>query len=191
MHANNILFLKVCDVILKCSVSDACKCFSDNSDIKTPEEESQKVEIGPSGKPKLHGEDYLKLKKLLREQTNRMRATPSFRLREIGENAQLSVDYENRIPLFLSDIQHLLMYSQVGIHAPYNPARWCALEKYNRVPTTTVLVVDNISVYYYLAHESLFPFISSTFDVKVEFLTPHAYRSDFVKDMSMIPLTCK
>lgn len=155
------------------------------------EEADRTVEIGRSGKPKVYGEEFLKLKKLLREQTNKMRAQPSFRLREMGEAACLSADLENRVPLFLSDIQHLLLYSQIGHHSPYTPARWCALDKYSKLHCTTVLIVENISVYYYMAHENLFPFISSTFDTKLEVLTPAAYKADFVQDLAMIPLSCK
>lgn len=179
-------------------MSDFLICFLCFSDItKTPSltsidlESNNTIELGPSGKPKLYGEEFLKLKKLLREQTNKMRVQPTFRLREMGENASLTVNMENRVPLFLSDIQHLLMYSQIGHHAPYSPARWCALDKYNRLQSTTVVIVENISIYYYLAHESLFPFISSTFETKLEVLTPAAYKSDFVQDLAMIPLTSK
>jgi len=42
----------------------------------------------------------------------------------MGECASLAVKEEERTPLFLSDIQHLLMFSMLGHHAPYQPLRW-------------------------------------------------------------------
>lgn len=42
----------------------------------------------------------------------------------MGNCASLTVKEEERTPLFLSDIQHLLMYSMLGHHSPYQPSRW-------------------------------------------------------------------
>lgn len=69
--------------------------------------------------------------------------------------------------------------------------RWCSLEKYNRLLNVTVLVLENVSLYHYEAFESHFPFTSSSFDHKLEIISPFAYNSDFVKELSMVPLTCK
>lgn len=146
-------------------------------------------ELGPSGKPKIHGEDLAELKKMLREKTKKIRNLPQFRLRELGENASLKVDLNDRIPMFLSDIQHLLMYSQIGVHSPYSPARWCALEKYNHLANVNLLIVENMSLYHFSSNENQFPFLSSTFHHKLEIITPGCYKSDIVKDLSMVPLT--
>lgn len=146
-------------------------------------------EIGPSGKPKLNGAEFLEMKKRLREKTTKLRQQPIFKLRDMGLNARLTTDLENRVPLFLSDIQHLILYSQLGHHSPYSPARWCALEKFNRLATTCILIVENMSLYEYMAHESMFPFISSAFDNKLEVLVKNLSNSDIVKELSMVPLT--
>lgn len=146
-------------------------------------------EVGPSGKSKLEGEEFLELKKMLREKTQKLRSCPQIRLRELGLNASLAVELDNRIPLFFSDLQHLIMYSQLGPHAPYSPARWLALDKYNRLQNTNLLIVENVSLYHFSAHESMFPFLSSQFENKVEMITPSSYSSDIVKDLSMVPLT--
>lgn len=146
-------------------------------------------ELGPSGKPRLEGVQLAELKKMLREKTNKIKQAPKFRLREMGENATLKMDLESRCPLFLSDIQHLLMYSQVGVHSPYSPARWCQLEKYNRLSNVTVLIIENVSLYHYEGFESYFPFLSTNFDYKIEIISPFSYNSDFVKELSMVPLS--
>lgn len=84
---------------------------------------------------RLSGEDYAKLKQELREQKLRLKSIPRFTLKNVGDNASINNDVkgEDRIPIFLSDVQHLLMYSLLGHHSPYVPARWCSLEKYNKV----------------------------------------------------------
>ncbi|CAG9861278.1 unnamed protein product [Phyllotreta striolata] len=146
-------------------------------------------ELGPSGKPRLDGDEFKELKKMLREKTQKHRNAPQLRLRELGANASLNIDINDRIPLFLSDLQHLLMYSQIGVHAPYSPARWCALDKYNRLINTNLIIVENVSLYHFTAHESMFPFLSSYFEHKVEMITPSSYNSDIIKDLSMVPLT--
>lgn len=84
---------------------------------------------------RLSGEDYAKLKKELRERKKILKTKPRLQLKQAGENASLNTHSQNadRIPLFLSDIQHLLLYSLLGHHSPYAPTRWCQLEKYNKV----------------------------------------------------------
>ncbi|RZC33045.1 RNA exonuclease NEF-sp, partial [Asbolus verrucosus] len=150
---------------------------------------TDEAELGPSGKPKLSGLELQELKRMLRERTKKLRQQPVFKLREMGVNASLETEIENRVPLFLSDLQHLIMYSQLGHHSPYSPARWCALEKFNRLSTTTVLIIENIRLYHFLAHESAFSFLGSTFENKLEILAPNSHDSDTVKDLSMVPLT--
>ncbi|EFA00202.1 RNA exonuclease 5 isoform X2 [Tribolium castaneum] len=155
----------------------------------TVEQKTLLPELGPSGKPKLSGLELQELKKMLREKTTKMRQQPVFKLRDMGTNASLSTDLENRVPLFLSDLQHLIMYSQLGHHAPYSPARWCALEKFNKLSTTCLLVVENMTVNHYTTHENIFPFVSSTFEHKLEILAPNSSNSDVVRELSMVPLT--
>lgn len=147
------------------------------------------TEIDSSEKPPLCTKEYLQLKLLLREQTNKMKAEPKFRLREIGEAAAMDVNIEDRIPLFLSDVQHLLMFAQIGHHSPYSPARWCQLDKFTKLENTNVLIVENVSLYDYMSHESMFSFLNSKFSHKVEIITPGAYKGDIVQDLATVPLT--
>ncbi|KAF2892913.1 hypothetical protein ILUMI_13249 [Ignelater luminosus] len=155
----------------------------------SPEKTSSVTQIDSSEKPSLYSEEYLELKRLLREQNNKMKAEPKFRLREIGESAAMDVSIEDRIPLFLSDIQHLLMFSQIGHHSPYSPARWCQLDKYNKLVNTNILIIENVSLYDYQSHESMFSFLNSKFQHKVEIITPGAYKGDIVQDLATVPLT--
>lgn len=76
-------------------------------------------QMGPSGKPKLAGEELAALKQKLREQSKKIKGMVRFRLREMGESALLQTETESRVPLFLTDLQHLIMYSQVGNKVHY------------------------------------------------------------------------
>lgn len=147
--------------------------------VASPKEDladQNSVGLGPSGKPLLHGDDFLELKRALKEHTKKMRVQPKLRLREIGENASITVSIDDRVPLFVSDIQHLLMVSQIGCHSPYSPARWCQPDKFYRLECTVALVVDNVSLVQYQTYQHCFPFISSMFPHKLEIVTPFAYK---------------
>ncbi|XP_076657919.1 uncharacterized protein LOC143364766 [Halictus rubicundus] len=142
-------------------------------------------------KPRLSGDEYLKLKQELRERKKRLTAIPRFRLKAVGESASLSINIksENRIPIFLSDVQHLLLYSLHGHHSPYMPTRWCHLEKYNKVTHTVILVVERLSLYHFMAYESMFPHITTKLEHRVEVVTPTAYGGSVVEDLAAVPIT--
>ena len=74
-----------------------------------------------SDKPLLEGAEYEELKKRLKERKKSLQSNPEFRPKTVGEMA--SVTREKRTPLFMSDIQHLLLYCLCGDRAPYQPHR--------------------------------------------------------------------
>ena len=146
---------------------------------------------------------------------------PRLRLKAVGENASLNVDgnKKDRVPIFLSDIQHLLLYSLVGNRSPYLPSRWCLLDKCNKVKNqilflknfyfitliqyifynicsyliqlshTVVLVVEGLSLYHFMAYESSFPHIKSNLEHQLELVTPAAYGGSIVEELVAVPLT--
>lgn len=148
-----------------------------------------KLGITVTDKPKIYGEDFIQLKKQLKETTLKMRQQPTFRLREFGEMASLTVEMENRVPLFVADVQHLIMYSQLGPFAPYTPARWCQLEKYTKLISTNVLIIENVSAYDYLSNENLFTFLKEKCNHVLEVVNSNSYKTDFIQDLLMVPLT--
>uniref|UniRef100_A0A1Y1N5B8 Exonuclease domain-containing protein n=1 Tax=Photinus pyralis TaxID=7054 RepID=A0A1Y1N5B8_PHOPY len=153
------------------------------------EDPSKTQATGPAGKPLLHNEEYLKLKQQLKERKALLDNYPKFRLREIGQRATLDIESGDRIPIYFPDLQHLLLYSQIGHHSPYAPSRWCQLEKFNRLEHTNVLIVENLSMYHYQSYETLFPYLHSNFAHKLELITPEAYHSDLVQELVTVPLT--
>lgn len=73
-------------------------------------------------KPLLEGESYQDLKKKLNERKKILQSIPRITLRDGGEFASLETDFSDRIPLFVNDIQDLLVFSQID-HSFYRP-RW-------------------------------------------------------------------
>lgn len=142
-------------------------------------------------KPKLSGEEFLQLKEELRERKKKLNQIPRLRLLAVGESASLTVNVndEDRIPIFLSDIQHLLLYSMLGHHSPYLPERWCKLDKYNKVSHTVVLVIEGLSVKHYSSNESKFEYLKSKLEYKLELVTPTLYGGSVVEELAAIPLT--
>ncbi|XP_054013125.1 RNA exonuclease 5 isoform X2 [Hylaeus anthracinus] len=142
-------------------------------------------------KPRLSGDEYLELKQKLKERKKKLRAIPRLHLKAVGENASLSFNFKDkdRIPIFLSDVQHLLLFSLHGHHSPYMPTRWCHLEKYNKVAHTVVLVVEGLSLYHFMAYESIFSHITSKLEHRVEVVTPAAYGGSVIEDLAAVPIT--
>ena len=60
---------------------------------------------------------------IFRERKKLLTQQPKFSLKSVGENALLSVEKERRIPLFMSDLQSLMLYCTVGGKTPYYPDR--------------------------------------------------------------------
>ncbi|KAF5303999.1 hypothetical protein FQA39_LY01784 [Lamprigera yunnana] len=110
------------------------------------------------------------------------------KLGNVGSAASLDVDREKRMPIFVSDLQQLLLFSQLGHIAPYTPVRWCNLEKFHRLEKVVVLVIENASLYHYCSYESLMPNLKK-FSHKLELVTPSAYKIDIVCDLCTVPLT--
>lgn len=165
---------------------------------------------------RLFGEEFKRMKEELRERKKRLKAIPRIKLKQVGENAEInsSCEPDDRIPIFLSDVQHLLLYSILGHHSPYTPARWCHLEKFNRVSTnkdilyrkkyfdftkkfvcifqlsqTMVLVIEGLSSQHYISSPSLFPNITNLLHHKLELMTPLVYGDSVIEELAAVPLT--
>ena len=82
------------------------------------------VPIKKEKKPFLHGEEYEELKKRLKERKKALQAIPQFTLKSIGHEAEISMHESYRTPLFMKDLQHLLLYALMGTKAPVEPSRY-------------------------------------------------------------------
>ena len=77
----------------------------------------------PEKKPFLHGEEYEDLKRRLKERKKALQAIPQFTLKSTGHEAEISMHESYRTPLFMKDLQHLLLYALMGTKAPVEPSR--------------------------------------------------------------------
>ena len=48
---------------------------------------------------------------------------PDFELKTVGNNAEVDMHESFRTPLFIRDLQHLLLYALMGTKAPIEPSR--------------------------------------------------------------------
>jgi len=142
-----------------------------------------------SDKPKLEGEEYEQLKKRLRERKKALSCQPLFRLKPVGQDASLSLS--KRIPLFMSDIQHLLLYCMVGDRAPYQPHRWCVMQKWNRLSNMVVLVLEGVGLDDYTNNYNNLGWLRKHVPNMVEIMSPSSYHSSVVEELSLLPLTIK
>ncbi|RZF39636.1 hypothetical protein LSTR_LSTR001157 [Laodelphax striatellus] len=130
-------------------------------------------------------DEYKKLKKELRDRKNELKVIPRILLNETGNHAAVECKY--RIPMFISDIQHFIMYSQLGHHAPVK-ARWCDIEKFNRISHTVLLIIEGVTVYDLVSNESACPHFADL-KLKVEFLSPFNYDGILIEELAAVPLT--
>lgn len=160
---------------------------------------SEKIELDePPKKPKVYpanlNKEYTKLRQEFRTISSRQKykSVPRLKLKNVGENARLDspdVLDEKRIPIFLSDIQDLLLYSVLGHQSPNAPSRWCQIEKCNKISHTVVLVIEGLSVRNFERHKMAFSFINAHLQHRLEIVTPVSFGGSIAEDFAEIPLT--
>ncbi|GAB0093162.1 uncharacterized protein DMENIID0001_082340 [Sergentomyia squamirostris] len=133
--------------------------------------------------------EYRKLKKALEEKKKQLKSVPKIKLKTQGEVASLDVRACDRIPIFLEDIQHLLMQSVFGKESPRTPWRWCTLEKHQQVTQTVVLVIEGIYLYHYSAYQETFSETKKIFHTKLETVMPPYQEGRIVEEFASVPLT--
>lgn len=135
----------------------------------------------------LSDEDYNHLKLELNQKKRELKNKPKLRLKLFGENAALTIPASNRTPIFLTDIQHLIMYSLFGSTSPCIPTRWCHLEKVNKLSHTAVVILNGLSLYHFSSYESQFEKINDIFEHKIELVMPDKTRIE--NEIMMVPIT--
>jgi len=138
-------------------------------------------------KPLLEGEAYEELKKRLRERKKALSCNPIFRMKSVGEDASISLT--KRVPLFMSDIQHLVTFCMVGDKAPYWPHRWSTLSKWNRLSNLVVLVLDGVGLDDYNTHSETLNWFPEHVPNLVEVVSPYSYHTTVAEELALLPLT--
>ncbi|XP_041987387.1 RNA exonuclease 5 [Aricia agestis] len=114
---------------------------------------------------------------------------PKFRLKTVGENASLNTDTEARVPLTLTDIQHLLLHSLLGNLNVSQAPRWYVLDKCNHISQTTCLILEGVSVNDWLTGKENASNIDKIFEDVVEVITPSLYNGSLVRELALVPLS--
>lgn len=155
---------------------------------KMNETVNEAVLIG--GGDAISSDEYAENKKAVKVLTRQSRCNPKFRSKLPGDSAMLEVNAEVRTPIFLSDIQHLIMSSLLGSSSPYSPLRWCTLEKSNRIVHSVVLVLEGLSLYHFQCYESAFEQTSAIFSNKFEVVMP-TDAEGLLSALTSLPVTCE
>ncbi|KAI8114941.1 putative RNA exonuclease NEF-sp [Lucilia cuprina] len=141
----------------------------------------------------LSEDQYKQLKKELRERKRQLENIPSLRLREFGQRALLSVKDDDRTPIFLTDVQHLVMSALLGKKSPCAPDRWCFFDKPQQLSHTVVVCLEGLSLYHYLSNESKFEKINKIFDTRLEVVMPSSKKDGksmaMLEELTQVPLT--
>lgn len=132
--------------------------------------------------------EYTSMKVSLHERKRKTRHGPKLRMKMFGDSASLEVDADNRLPIFLTDIQHLIMATMLGRESPCRPFRWCHVERSNKVSHTVVLVLEGCSLSQFNQNEALFKESSKLFDNKLEVVMP-CNSSNVVEEFVTVSLT--
>lgn len=123
-------------------------------------------------KVKFTEEQYKEVKKELNEKVQKLkRHKPKLTLKEAGELASLERQVDERTPIFVEDIEHLVKSLYLGCNSSgLNSWRWCHVQKYRKVSHTTVVLVSGLDAYQYQSRESLFLNCQQIFPVKLAVL---------------------
>ncbi|XP_065224759.1 RNA exonuclease 5 isoform X2 [Planococcus citri] len=132
--------------------------------------------------------EYAALKSDLRLRKMYLTRMPRIRVRDDGMKATIDLASENKIPLFMKDVQHMLAYFLFGPYLkPYNSSpRWCLIEKFNKIENVNLIVAEGLSIDDYLENESSFKFLNKHFSVKVEVISSYTYDGDVISDLSAV-----
>ncbi|CAG9088187.1 unnamed protein product [Plutella xylostella] len=113
-----------------------------------------------------------------------------FRLKgTTGNLASVTTPQPERIPLMLTDVQHLLLHSLLGNLNLSQPPRWYVLEKCTNIAQTTCLVLEGMSIEHWEKYKNEFPCADKIFSDLVEVVTPSAYEGSLVDELALVPLS--
>ncbi|XP_013146888.1 PREDICTED: putative RNA exonuclease NEF-sp isoform X2 [Papilio polytes] len=119
----------------------------------------------------------------------RKKHIPNLRLKPAGDIASLITAEEERIPLMLTDIQHLLLHSLFGNINLSQPPRWYVLDKGNHISHTTCIILEGLSIHHWEKYQQQMINLNKIFKHKIEILTPSVYNASLVKELALVPLS--
>lgn len=106
-----------------------------------------------------------------------------------GLFASLSTPINERIPLMLTDIQHLLLHSLLGNLNLTQSPRWYVLDKCGKITQTICIVLEGISIKQLETYASDMIHLHNIFNDFVEIVTPSLYGGSLVQELALVPLS--
>ena len=91
-------------------------------------------------------------------------------------------------PLFMLDLQHMLLYSLQGDKVSFKP-RWCKLLRWTKISHVVFVSVKGLSITEYKRYPQCFPNLSSNFGTSVEIMAPCQYGSSVFTEIFNVPLS--
>lgn len=175
---------------------DGTSSSANEPSIKRSKSDALKSDVNTNGSAigstsvVLSDDDYAQLKRELNSKKRELKNAPKLRLKLFGDSASLAVTPSIRTPIFLTDIQHLIMYALFGSSSPCIPSRWCHLEKASKVSHTVVVVLDGLSLHHYSSYETIFEKSSKIFENKLELVMPgDDTKEKMLHEIITVPLT--
>ncbi|XP_055700616.1 RNA exonuclease 5 [Phlebotomus papatasi] len=162
--------------------------IADQSCDPEPEIKRPKIDEMSPEKATFTKEEYKELKKALEDRKKQLKNVPKIRLKTPGEVASLDIRACDRTPIFLEDIQHLVMQTVFGKESPQTPWRWCNLEKVQQITHTVILFIEGIYLYHFSAYESLFQETNKIFKLKLETVMPPHREGRILEEFASVPL---
>lgn len=175
---------------------DGASSTANEPSIKRSKSDALKSDVDTNGSAigvtsvVLSDDDYAQLKRELNSKKRELKNAPKLRLKLFGDSASLAVTPSIRTPIFLTDIQHLIMYALFGSSSPCIPSRWCHLEKASKVSHTVVVVLDGLSLHHFSSYETIFERTTKIFENKLELVMPDDETSEkMLHEIITVPLT--
>ncbi|KAL5019058.1 hypothetical protein ScPMuIL_004780 [Solemya velum] len=91
-------------------------------------------------------------------------------------------------PMFLADLQHLILYGLQGNSARFKP-RWCRLLRVGQVSSVVVVTLDSVSGQDFTHYPQCFPRLKELFDTSVDMVAPVQYGSSVPDDLFRVPVS--
>lgn len=146
-----------------------------------------------SGKGSLSDEMFAEYKKMMRERQKASMQRPKvfLTLDELARDDPVQTllgEVKVPPPLFMADVQHLLLYAMQGIQASIKP-RWCRLLRVGKVSKVVAVVLDSVSSDEFKKFPESLPTLEQAFDLHVEMVSPLLYGSSVREDIMNVPLS--
>ncbi|XP_033737235.1 RNA exonuclease 5-like [Pecten maximus] len=142
----------------------------------------------------LSGDALLELRKTLREKQKASleRAKIFLTLDDLASDYGAMLCKESPAPtlppLFMMDVQHLMLYAIQGNISSYRP-RWCKLLRPSKISGVVVIVLDGVGSEDYQAHPECFSNIQKFFEMSIEMVSPAEYGSSVAEELLYVPLS--